>query len=168
MLPTHFLLSVMCLPSHRFQKSFQPLTPIRTNVNSYRIGGRVPTFLLQPSASIPDLSQAPSTSRNPSRPSSSFVDLHRPSSTFEFARFPRFRFFRHSSSFYQLPRPSSSFLYLCLRRIQLISPPAFIDPPRTSPTLPELIGSNSQHLTSPFSHLCVQQLIKCIQSRDEV
>jgi hypothetical protein len=34
--------------------------------------------------------------------------------------------------------------------------------------LPELIGSNSQHLASPFSHLCFQQLIEWIHSRDEV
>jgi hypothetical protein len=34
--------------------------------------------------------------------------------------------------------------------------------------VPELIGINSQHFTSPFSHLCFRQLIECIRSRDEV
>jgi hypothetical protein len=33
-----------------------------TSINSYRIGRRVLTFLFQPSASVPDLPQAPSTS----------------------------------------------------------------------------------------------------------
>jgi hypothetical protein len=79
--PTHLLPSLMLLPSHQFQKSFQLPTPIRYELILVRIGRRVPTFLLQPSASVPDLPQALSTSRDPSRPSqpsSSFFDFHRP------------------------------------------------------------------------------------------
>jgi hypothetical protein len=40
-LPTHLLPSLMLLPSHQFQKSFQLPTPIRTSINSYRIESAV-------------------------------------------------------------------------------------------------------------------------------
>jgi hypothetical protein len=134
MLPPSLLPSLMLLPSHQFQKLFHLPTPIQTSLNSYRIGRRAPTFLLQPSGSVPDLPQAPSTFRDPSRPF----------------------------------QPSSTFINLSIRATSSIFSLALFDPPGTSPTLPGLIRTNHQHIASPFSHLCFQQLIECIRSRDEV
>jgi hypothetical protein len=43
-------------------------------------------------------------------------------------------------TFIDLHRPSSTFIDLRVHRIQSIPSPAFFDPPRTSPTLPQLPG----------------------------
>jgi hypothetical protein len=82
----------MLLPWHRFHKSFQLPTPIRTSINSYRIGHRVPTFIVQPFTSSLDLL----------RPFSTVFELYQPLVTFELCVISSISFFRPSLSFFGL------------------------------------------------------------------
>jgi hypothetical protein len=94
----------------------------------------------------PDLPQGPSNSRDPSRPSSGFFDLHRPLNSRDFFDFVFSDIPRASTNFPNLLRASSTFCNLQIRQIQLISSPAFFDPARTSPTFAEFIRTDSTFL----------------------
>jgi hypothetical protein len=83
----------------------------RRHLTVHALGGTIVgqfPFLLQPSASVPDLPQAPSTSCDPSRRSSSFVKLLRPSNSRDFIDFVLFDIPRDSTDFPDRLRPSIS------------------------------------------------------------
>jgi hypothetical protein len=99
----------------RFQTSFQVPTLIRTTINSYRAGCRIPPFLIPPSANVPDLPQATSTSDDPSRP---FSKINLPIRAISSISFPTFiKFLPTSPTFRKLITTSPTFFYLRRRSL---------------------------------------------------